>query len=86
MSAYHRAILEGAYAAYSQLFVAGTYPTLDGLRNALDVHRHGTRVRPKPRPKISPTYALSINSATAVFSTNSTDASRRFCRSDPSTS
>ena len=32
-----RAILEGAYAAYSQLFVEDTYPTLEGLRNTLEV-------------------------------------------------
>jgi NitT/TauT family transport system substrate-binding protein len=32
-----RTILEGAYAAYSQLFVEDTYPTLDGLRNTLEV-------------------------------------------------
>ena len=27
----NRALLEGAYAAYSQLLVADTYPTLEGL-------------------------------------------------------
>ena len=32
-----RTILEGAYAAYSQLFVEDTYPTLEGLRNTLEV-------------------------------------------------
>ncbi len=32
-----RAILEGAYSAYSQLFVEDTYPTLEGLRNTLEV-------------------------------------------------
>jgi ABC-type nitrate/sulfonate/bicarbonate transport system substrate-binding protein len=33
----NRAILEGAYSAYSQLFVEDTYPTLEGLRNTLEV-------------------------------------------------
>src|SRR6266850_1514506 len=33
----NRALLEGAYAAYSQLLVADTYPTLEGLRNTLEV-------------------------------------------------
>jgi hypothetical protein len=32
-----RTILEGAYTAYSQLFVEDTYPTLEGLRNTLEV-------------------------------------------------
>ncbi len=32
-----RAILEGAYSAYSQLFVEDTYPTLEGLKNTLEV-------------------------------------------------
>ena len=32
-----RAVLEGAYAAYSQLFVEDTYPTLEGLKNTLEV-------------------------------------------------
>lgn len=32
-----RAILEGAYSAYSQLFVEDTYPTVEGLRNTLEV-------------------------------------------------
>lgn len=32
-----RAILEGAYSAYNQLFVEDTYPTLEGLRNTLEV-------------------------------------------------
>jgi ABC-type nitrate/sulfonate/bicarbonate transport system substrate-binding protein len=32
-----RTILEGAYSAYSQLFVDDTYPTLEGLRNTLEV-------------------------------------------------
>jgi NitT/TauT family transport system substrate-binding protein len=32
-----RTILEGAYAAYYQLFVEDTYPTLEGLRNTLEV-------------------------------------------------
>jgi ABC-type nitrate/sulfonate/bicarbonate transport system substrate-binding protein len=32
-----RAILEGAYAAYNQLFVEDTYPTMEGLRNTLEV-------------------------------------------------
>ena len=32
-----RDILEGAYAAYSQMFVEDTYPTLEGLRNTLEV-------------------------------------------------
>jgi len=32
-----RTILEGAYSAYSQLFVEDTYPTLEGLRNTLEV-------------------------------------------------
>jgi NitT/TauT family transport system substrate-binding protein len=32
-----RSILEGAYSAYSQLFVEDTYPTLEGLRNTLEV-------------------------------------------------
>jgi NitT/TauT family transport system substrate-binding protein len=33
----NREILEGAYSAYSQLFVEDTYPTLEGLRNTLEV-------------------------------------------------
>jgi NitT/TauT family transport system substrate-binding protein len=33
----NRAILEGAYSAYSQLFVEDTYPTVEGLRNTLEV-------------------------------------------------
>lgn len=32
-----RAILEGAYSAYSQLFVEDTYPSVEGLRNTLEV-------------------------------------------------
>jgi hypothetical protein len=32
-----RVILEGAHAAYSQLFVEDTYPTVEGLRNTLEV-------------------------------------------------
>jgi ABC-type nitrate/sulfonate/bicarbonate transport system substrate-binding protein len=32
-----RTLLEGAYTAYSQLLVADTYPTMEGLRNTLDV-------------------------------------------------
>ncbi len=32
-----RAILEGAYSAYNQLFVEDTYPTLEGLRNTLEI-------------------------------------------------
>lgn len=32
-----RAILEGAYAAYYKLFVEDTYPTLEGLRNTLEI-------------------------------------------------
>jgi len=32
-----RTILEGAYSAYSRLFVEDTYPTLEGLRNTLEV-------------------------------------------------
>ena len=32
-----RTILEGAYSAYSQLFVEDTYPTMEGLRNTLEV-------------------------------------------------
>jgi NitT/TauT family transport system substrate-binding protein len=41
MSKYTRgpnpAILEGAYAAYNDLFVEDTYPTMEGLRNTLEV-------------------------------------------------
>ena len=37
----NRALLEGAYAAYSQLLVADTYPTLEGLRNTLEVQACG---------------------------------------------
>jgi NitT/TauT family transport system substrate-binding protein len=33
----NRKLLEGAYAAYSQLLVADTYPTLEGLRSTLEV-------------------------------------------------
>jgi NitT/TauT family transport system substrate-binding protein len=33
-----RPILEGAYAAYSELLVNDTYPTLEGLKNTLEVH------------------------------------------------
>jgi NitT/TauT family transport system substrate-binding protein len=32
-----RGILEGAYDAYQELFVADTYPTLEGLKNTLEV-------------------------------------------------
>lgn len=32
-----RSILEGAYDAYQELFVEDTYPTLEGLRNTLEV-------------------------------------------------
>ncbi|HZA53920.1 MAG TPA: ABC transporter substrate-binding protein [Candidatus Udaeobacter sp.] len=32
-----RVILEGAYDAYQELFVADTYPTLEGLKNTLEV-------------------------------------------------
>ncbi|MGE5304086.1 MAG: ABC transporter substrate-binding protein [Alphaproteobacteria bacterium] len=32
-----RQVLEGAYTAYSQLFVEDTYPTLEGLKNTLEV-------------------------------------------------
>ncbi len=32
-----RTILEGAYSAYRQLFVEDTYPTLEGLKNTLEV-------------------------------------------------
>ena len=32
-----RTILEGAYAAYYKLFVEDTYPTLEGLRNTLEI-------------------------------------------------
>ena len=33
----NRSVLEGAYAAYSRLFVEDTYPTVEGLRNTLDI-------------------------------------------------
>jgi NitT/TauT family transport system substrate-binding protein len=33
----NRTLLEGAYSAYSQLLVADTYPTMEGLRNTLEV-------------------------------------------------
>jgi len=32
-----RAVLEGSYDAYTQLFVNDTYPTLEGLRNTLEI-------------------------------------------------
>ena len=32
-----RPVLEGAYAAYDELLVKDTYPTLEGLKNTLDV-------------------------------------------------
>jgi ABC-type nitrate/sulfonate/bicarbonate transport system substrate-binding protein len=32
-----RSVLEGAYDAYKELFVADTYPTLEGLKNTLEV-------------------------------------------------
>jgi NitT/TauT family transport system substrate-binding protein len=32
-----RPVLEGAYAAYDEMLVRDTYPTLEGLRNTLDV-------------------------------------------------
>jgi len=32
-----RSVLEGTYGAYSELFVEDTYPTLEGLRNTLEV-------------------------------------------------
>jgi NitT/TauT family transport system substrate-binding protein len=32
-----RTILEGAYAAYNKLFVEDTYPTVEGLRNTLEI-------------------------------------------------
>jgi NitT/TauT family transport system substrate-binding protein len=33
----NRSVLEGAYDAYQELFVADTYPTLEGLKNTLEV-------------------------------------------------
>lgn len=33
----NRAVLEGAYAAYYKLFVEDTYPTVEGLRNTLEI-------------------------------------------------
>jgi ABC-type nitrate/sulfonate/bicarbonate transport system substrate-binding protein len=32
-----RPVLEGAYAAYDELLVKDTYPTMEGLQNTLDV-------------------------------------------------
>jgi NitT/TauT family transport system substrate-binding protein len=32
-----RKVLEGAYAAYDEMLVKDTYPTMDGLQNTLDV-------------------------------------------------
>jgi ABC-type nitrate/sulfonate/bicarbonate transport system substrate-binding protein len=32
-----RKVLDGAYAAYDELLVKDTYPTLEGLQNTLDV-------------------------------------------------
>ena len=32
-----RTILEGAYTAYNKLFVEDTYPTIEGLRNTLEI-------------------------------------------------
>jgi ABC-type nitrate/sulfonate/bicarbonate transport system substrate-binding protein len=32
-----RDVLEGAYDAYQELFVADTYPTVEGLKNTLEV-------------------------------------------------
>ena len=32
-----RTVLEGAYVAYYKLFVEDTYPTLEGLRNTLEI-------------------------------------------------
>ena len=33
-----RSVLEGAYSAYRELFVDDTYPTLEGLKNTLEIH------------------------------------------------
>ena len=33
----NRAIREGAYGAYGELFVEDSYPTLEGLRNTLEI-------------------------------------------------
>jgi ABC-type nitrate/sulfonate/bicarbonate transport system substrate-binding protein len=32
-----RKVLEGAYAAYDEMLVKDTYPTIEGLQNTLDV-------------------------------------------------
>jgi ABC-type nitrate/sulfonate/bicarbonate transport system substrate-binding protein len=32
-----RPVLEGAYAAYDEMLVKDTYPTMEGLQNTLDV-------------------------------------------------
>ena len=69
-----RAILEGAYSAYSQLFVEDTYPTVEGLRNTLEVQSSWDPKRLKPKQRISSTCASSINSEAAASSTNSTVA------------
>jgi NitT/TauT family transport system substrate-binding protein len=45
-----RAILEGAYSAYSQLFVEDTYPTLEGLRNTLEVQSSWDPKAAKAKP------------------------------------
>lgn len=70
MLAAHREILEGAYSAYSELFVEDTYPTLEGLRNTLEVNRHGNPKRLKPRQKILSICVLLINLEAAALSTN----------------
>ncbi|HWO41439.1 MAG TPA: ABC transporter substrate-binding protein [Candidatus Eisenbacteria bacterium] len=33
----NRSVLEGAYAAYDELFVEDTYPTIEGLKNTLEI-------------------------------------------------
>jgi len=46
-----RAILEGAYSAYSQLFVDDTYPTVEGLRNTLEVQSSWDPKAAKAKPE-----------------------------------
>jgi NitT/TauT family transport system substrate-binding protein len=57
----NREILEGAYSAYSQLFVEDTYPTLEGLRNTLEVQSSWDPKAARPRQRILSICALSID-------------------------
>ena len=79
----NREILEGAYSAYSQLFVEDTYPTLEGLRNTLEVQSSWDPKAAKAKAEDFVDCASSINSEAAASSTNSTAASKRANKAPP---